>query len=115
MGNHNQFLVHLGCSLCHGSCVVGTDSHEVPQTAVWCDVGDFGSVESGKPVQGAQLVEDIVLDFVGAESHVPAAKTPQVGKAGVRTDTHPAADAFSNCGCHDVRITGMEPASDVGA
>ena len=71
--------------------------------------------KGGEAVQGAQLVQDVVVHFVGGKAHVAPAEATQVREARVGPDAYSAANAFGNSGGHDVRVTGVEPAGDIGA
>ena len=115
LGHHDELVVHAGRGVSHSLGVVGADSDEVAKPAVRSDVRDLGAVERREAVQGTQLVQDIVLNFGGSKAHVAPTEATQVREARMSPDAYSAANAFGNSGGHDVRVTGMEPACDIGA
>ncbi|MCY1239538.1 hypothetical protein D9M72_523350 [compost metagenome] len=80
-----------------------------------CKVGDAGAVIGGEGAQCAELVDDVVADLIRGQVHGAAAEAAEVREARVRPDADAAADAFGHSRVHDVRVSGMEAAGDVGA
>ncbi len=115
LGEDDQVRVDAGGGVGHGFGVIGAGGHQVAEAAVGCDVGDGGAVVRGEGAEGAELVEDVVADFIGGEVHGAAAKAAEVGEARVRPDADAAADAFGDRGVHDVRVSCVESTGNVGA
>jgi hypothetical protein len=72
-------------------------------------------VIGGEGSQRAELVQDVVADLIRRQVHGAPAKAAEVREARVRSDADPAPDAFGDGRVHNVRVTGVESAGDVGA
>ncbi|MNE08325.1 hypothetical protein D3C80_1009720 [compost metagenome] len=79
------------------------------------DVADPGAFGAADAVQRADLVEQHVLDFLGAAGHRAAAEADQVGVGGVGADAHLVLHRQGHGAAHDRGVGGVEAAGDVGA
>jgi hypothetical protein len=91
------------------------DHHPVVQGTVRLDVGHPAACGAGESVERPDLVQDVVCDVGGADVEVPAAESVAVGKRDVRAQGHTAFSGDLDRAAHDLRVTRVEPACDVGA
>ena len=77
-------------------------------------MGELGAVAPAEALERPELVDDVGLRLEPGHIHDATAEADQVGERGVGPDLHAGVMAEAHRLVHDARVSGVEPARQVG-
>src|SRR5437764_8805718 len=85
----------------------------VVQRAMWLDMPELRPGRAGKALEGADLINDEIVNFLRRHLHRPAAETDEIGKPWMRADGHAQRHRGGDRRPHDRWIATVKSAGDV--